>query len=309
MRKEESDEVFTKIMETCSLTKGFYSELKTKIGDSQQQIFDSIIKRKDKILNDIKVLEKMIEESRPSIIENDDEFLSQTKLFFSSWLFKNPGKKFEEKKSAKFSEIVDFGVDLEKGLLLVFYGLKENFRTSIAVLEDIIQAQKEILVILQSNTKEVQTDIDELLYLALESELLAKRFYERAVEKAESKRAKEFFKTLAEFEQGHFKRVKNIIEDRKAQKTIHSVDVESTYFSAKPEVEGEIEPNKGEIADVLILAIDAEKNAYKKYKEIAALIDDDEGKKIFKSFADSEKTHQRILEDEFYSLSNNGMFL
>jgi rubrerythrin len=74
----------------------------------------------------------------------------------------------------------------------------------------------------------------------------------------------------------------------------------------RSEIEGEIEPNKDEIVMVLNLAIDAEKNAQARYEKIANMLEESEEKGIFKSLAQEERNHQKILEDEFYHISNKG---
>ena len=80
-------------------------------------------------------------------------------------------------------------------------------------------------------------------------------------------------------------------------------------MSIKSEVEGEFEPNKDEIVTVINLAIDAEIKAQERYTKIAKLMSDEESKKIFQNLAQDERNHQRILEDEFYHLSNKGTII
>ena len=75
------------------------------------------------------------------------------------------------------------------------------------------------------------------------------------------------------------------------------------------EIEGEFEPNKDEIVSVINMAIDAEKKAQERYTKIAEMIKDNENKIIFQNLALDEKNHQRILEDEFYHLSNKGIII
>jgi len=77
----------------------------------------------------------------------------------------------------------------------------------------------------------------------------------------------------------------------------------------KPEIEGEFEPNKDEIIDVIYLAIESEKKAHERYRKISNLFDDEKGKKIFDNLAQDEINHKRILEDELYQLSNKGTII
>jgi len=153
------------------------------------------------------------------------------------------------------------------------------------------------------------SDIDNLLIEAMKSELEAKKFYKDASIKAQSQAGKKLFKELAEFEQNHYERVKNIIESRTNNMEIQIPDSITQDISIKSEIEGEIESNKDEIITVLNMAIDAEIKSQERYKIIADLIDDEKNKKIFFNLSLDERNHQRILEDEIYQLSNKGTII
>jgi rubrerythrin len=57
------------------------------------------------------------------------------------------------------------------------------------------------------------------------------------------------------------------------------------------------------------MAIDAEVKAQERYRIIANLFDDEESKKIFFNLSQDERSHQKILEDEIYQLSNKGVII
>ena len=152
------------------------------------------------------------------------------------------------------------------------------------------------------------SEIDNLLVEALNSELEAKKFYNDASEKAKSQAGKNLFRELADFEHNHYERVKKIIESRSNQIDIKSENVQDVK-KINSEIEGEFEPNKDEIVTVINMAIDAEKKAQERYSKIAEMIEDNESKIIFQNLALDEKNHQRILEDEFYHLSNKGTII
>ena len=153
------------------------------------------------------------------------------------------------------------------------------------------------------------SNIDNLLVEAMNSEIKAKEFYKDASAKAQSRAGKKLFRELADFEQNHYERVKKIIESRN-----QGIQLEKQIFSqqaqtAKSEVEGEFEPNRDEIVSVINLAIEAEKSAQERYNKIAEMIGDEEGKNIFYNLAQEERNHQRILEDQFYHISNKGTII
>ena len=149
-------------------------------------------------------------------------------------------------------------------------------------------------------------NIDDLLKEAMESEIKAKEFYLYASEKAKSKAGKKLFKELADFEENHYNRVKKIIESRNTGKKVDYISKIKDMPKVRGEVEGEFEPNKDEVIMVINLAIKAEKNAQARYLQIARMLEDKEEKEIFNNLAQDERNHQRILEDEFYHISNKG---
>ena len=151
--------------------------------------------------------------------------------------------------------------------------------------------------------------LNDLLIEALNSEKKAKDFYLEASNKAQSNAGKKLFKELSEFEQNHYNKVKKIIELKNEGCKIENMDPPQKISMIKPEIEGEIEPNKDEITTVINLAIEAEKDAKERYIKIALLIEDEEGKDIFQNLAREEQNHQKILEDQFYQMSNKGTII
>ena len=152
-------------------------------------------------------------------------------------------------------------------------------------------------------------NIDNLLIEAMNAEVKAKEFYIYASEKAESKAGKKLFKELADFEQNHYDRVKKIIESRKTGQKVEERMPGQDLPKVRSEIEGEFEPNKDEVAMVINLAIKAEKNAQERYLKIAEMLENEKEKEIFNNLAQDEKNHQRILEDEFYNISNKGTII
>ncbi len=152
-------------------------------------------------------------------------------------------------------------------------------------------------------------NIDDLLKEAMNAEVKAKEFYLNAAEKAQSQAGKKFFKELADFEQNHYERVKKIIESRNKGIQLEATEPAQEMPTVKSEVQGEFEPNKHEVADILTLGIKAEKKAQERYKKIAESIDDPEGKEIFNNLAEDERRHHDNLESQFYQISNKGIII
>lgn len=156
-------------------------------------------------------------------------------------------------------------------------------------------------------SEDVKGKLDSLLMDALNAEAKAREFYKDAANKAVSNAGKNLFNELADFEQGHYNRLKAIIEARSKGMKIETPPAED--IAVKSEVEGEFEPNKEEITKVLTLGIEAEKKAQAKYMEIAELFDDAESKNIFSNMAEEERKHQTILENQFYGMTNEGKII
>jgi rubrerythrin len=153
------------------------------------------------------------------------------------------------------------------------------------------------------------SSLDDLLVEAMNSEIEAKKFYLDASLKTRSKNGKKLFEELAEFELNHYERIKKIIESRNNNLELNDSGLTQEVPTIRSEIDGEIEPNKDEIVTVINLAIEAEKKAQERYEKIAEMYDNDVSKKIFQNLAQDEKNHQRILEDEFYQLSNKGTII
>jgi rubrerythrin len=244
-----------------------------------------------------------------SVTAYEDKYSLYIAPSIDSWIFTSFSQRAADIQDAPLEKSVAFMAEYEKESLLFYYGLKEILpESAIPAIDDIITQKRDDVLALQSFLKELKADVGDLLLAALNSELMAKRFYQSASAKAQSQAGRKFFSSLADFEQEHFERVKEIIESRDKDVQLGPFEPE-TAIRVKPEVEGEFEPNKDEIADVLILAIRAEKGAQERYRKLADLIEDPAGKKIFNDFADAEKMHQKVLEDEFYSISNKGTII
>jgi len=152
-------------------------------------------------------------------------------------------------------------------------------------------------------------NLKDLLIEAMNSEIKAKEFYNNAAEKAQSQAGRKFFKELANFEQNHYNKIKSIIESIDKGIKIESQKYDTEIPAIKSEVEGEFEPNKEEIVDLINLAINAEKNAQERYRKISRMSTDNKVKDIFDNLANEERNHQRILENQFYHISNKGTII
>jgi rubrerythrin len=140
--------------------------------------------------------------------------------------------------------------------------------------------------------------------IALVAEAKAQKFYTQAAGKTAHPQAKEMFKQLADFEQGHYNRLKELIASLAKKKQYIDYEGKDFNFRIKSEVSGPIEENKEDALDILIRAIGAERDAQKHYTQLAQKTKDPAGKKMFERLAYEESLHYRLLSDEFYFLNN-----
>ena len=149
----------------------------------------------------------------------------------------------------------------------------------------------------------------EAIQTAIEAERSARQFYLEAAEKAHNSQGKALLLELADFEAYHEKKLRQLVASLNANAYI---EYEGRELSApQPESgtwdRGEASPQ--EMADILALAMDTEKKAQERYESLAEATSDPKGKAMFERLALEEATHHRILSDEFYSLSNKGLWV
>jgi len=206
--------------------------------------------------------------------------------------------------------ILTFGLNFERDTLLVVHGLKEVLPEELdAILDDVLEHRRNTILQLQDGVRELSAGLDELFVVALNRELLARRFYLDAAGKAESQAGKKFFSEFADFEMAHYEKMKQIIEARHEGAKLALPEPGQEMRGLDPEIKGEFEPNKDEIIDVILMAIEAEKGAQARYRKIADMLEGEEESALFLGFANDERVHQRILEEQLYQMSNQGMII
>lgn len=149
----------------------------------------------------------------------------------------------------------------------------------------------------------------EAVQTAIEAERAAHRFYLAAAEKTANPQGKALLLQLADFEAYHEQKLLDLVQALDAGQLIA---YEGRDF-APPKPEGgrapQQETNLREVVDVLNLAMDAEQKAEERYRRLAESTTDPLGKAMFQRLAREESVHYRILSDEFYTLSNKGLWV
>ncbi len=145
----------------------------------------------------------------------------------------------------------------------------------------------------------------EAIDIAMDAEKKAKEFYADAAKKVVNERGKNLLTQLADFEQNHYNKLKELKDS--LEKSGEFIKYEGTDFKPyKAEISGDLEHSTAEVIDILKLAIDAETKARDHYSKMAKLTSDPAGQEMFEKLSSEEETHRRILNDELYNIANQG---
>ncbi len=154
--------------------------------------------------------------------------------------------------------------------------------------------------------------LEEALDIAMDAELKAQAFYTQAAVQVQDSHGRDLLGRLAAFEQYHYQKLAELA--RSLQLDGQFIEYETrTVKQFGPLVSGgetagmELEGLK-DVPGILSKAIEKEKIAGERYRVLAEETDDPAGQDMFRKLANEEMTHQRILEDEFFSLSNKGVW-
>jgi rubrerythrin len=147
---------------------------------------------------------------------------------------------------------------------------------------------------------------------AMEAEMDAHNLYSKAAQKTRNPKGRDMFSQLADFEKNHFHHLKALYDSLKGEETW--IAYPGTTFSEKGKkvsrdlTRGEEVGSRADDLDALSMAIKEERKAQKYYHEMAQKTTDPLGRDMFKKLAREEELHERILNDQFYSLNNKGLW-
>lgn len=149
----------------------------------------------------------------------------------------------------------------------------------------------------------------EAVQMAVEAERAARQFYLSAADKTSNPQGKTLLLQLADFEAYHEQKLLDLVNSLGLGRFIAYEGKDLTV----PKPEGgravQQEANLREVVDVINLAMEAERKAEDRYRRLAQSTTDPLGKAMFERLAFEESVHYRILSDEFYTLSNKGLWV
>jgi len=177
--------------------------------------------------------------------------------------------------------------------------------------EDVIKRKKKLIC--QHCGKEVSwTNQEDLKAIrgAMEAEKNAYQAYARAAKMTKNPRGKEMFQQLSEFEVNHYTKLKDLLKS--LQEKGEWILYAGTSLKKKKIPLKVATPPKGQEQltdmDALKIGIREEKKAEATYRAMAGLAKDPRGKDMYKRLAEEEALHEKILNDQYYSLHNTGVW-
>ncbi len=155
------------------------------------------------------------------------------------------------------------------------------------------------------------TDKEDLkaIRVAMEAEKGAYQNYSKAAKMTKNPRGRDMFHQLSEFEMNHYQRLKDLLKslEEKGEWTLYP----GTSLK-KPTALKAVQPPKGRDQlndmDALKMAIRAEKKAQSYYRSMVELTKDPRGRDMYKRLAEEEELHEKLLNDQYYSLHNTGIW-
>jgi rubrerythrin len=152
--------------------------------------------------------------------------------------------------------------------------------------------------------------LEEALDIAMDAELKAQAFYAQAAAEVQEPQGRDLLGRLAAFEHYHYehlaKLAKSLQEEGKFIEYETRTIEQFVPMVGRSETAGTQVDELKDVASILGKAIENEKIAGDRYRVLAEETSDPDGQDMFRKLANEEMIHQRILEDEFFSISNKG---
>ena len=154
--------------------------------------------------------------------------------------------------------------------------------------------------------------LEEALDIAMDAELRAQAFYAVAAVEVTDPQGQDLLGRLAAFEQYHYQKLAELASSLKQDGQFIEYEGRTVEQFAPLTAAGEAVTTQREdlqdMVGILSKAIENEKIAGERYRVLADQTSDPTGQDMFRNLSNEEMIHQRILEDEFFSLSNRGVW-
>ncbi len=150
------------------------------------------------------------------------------------------------------------------------------------------------------------TNLLEAIGVVKENEWTAQEFYGEAAERTGNEVGRELFTQLREFELYHYARISAL--EKSLQEKGGFISYEGREFPLPPVIAPkaaeEPPPQQQTVINILLQAMELEKQAEKAYADLAQEIADPQGHAMFRQISGEEHNHYRILKEAYWNLSN-----
>ncbi len=162
----------------------------------------------------------------------------------------------------------------------------------------------------------ISFNADEIFEMAVEIERNAAGFYTEAAKKAPDEKTKKMFLDMASMEKGHvdtFELMRKELSEQEKESNIYDPDDEATaYLQTMADAhgsEGKVSPHQKltgnePIADILNIAINAEKNSVVFYSGLKGYVPEKAGKDKVEAIIKEEISHIAMLRNALAEIGN-----
>jgi rubrerythrin len=155
-----------------------------------------------------------------------------------------------------------------------------------------------------------KTQILSALDRAILAETEAQKFYAQAAGTTDDAGGAQMFRELSAFEDHHREHLEKLKSSLQGQ--AGWIDYPAKKIAKVPAAEAKGRKAVGSHADALEalrLAIAAEERAMAEYQALANGAPDERGRQMFAKLAEEEELHRKLLDDQYYALTNRGVWL
>lgn len=154
--------------------------------------------------------------------------------------------------------------------------------------------------------QEQEMTLLDVLTTAKEFELQTSHYYLDAALKTSNPKGIALFKDLADFERHHYEALIKLEDALRAREVFRGYKIMNTPLQGWGFDDGEVEPNKLELIEIIDLALEKEDKAEKIYNSLPEKTPNADARDLFIKLAAEERFHIRVLKAARTSLKVNG---
>jgi rubrerythrin len=145
--------------------------------------------------------------------------------------------------------------------------------------------------------------------MATKAEEKAAAFYDEAAHKTTNPLGRKLFEQLAEFERHHHSKLVALEKSLCDGGACIIYEGKDLSFPVPEEIEGIKEAEKRSAMGIITMAMNIKRKAEERYIALAEQTTDPDGQAMFRRLAEEEDANHRILNDAYWSLNNQGVWI